>query len=159
MKYIYSVLFILSVGCFSAEAQITAPKYSNEFLSIGVGARAIAMGTAQVSAVNDVTAGYWNPAGLVEVKEFPQLSLMHAEYFAGNSKYDYAGVAMPLKGKNRTLGISAFRFATDDIAYTIDYIQPDGSFDEFAASFTAASAIATKGKGLMFSSTELPPSK
>jgi hypothetical protein len=28
------------------------------------------MGGAQVASVKDGTAGYWNPAGLVEVKEF-----------------------------------------------------------------------------------------
>lgn len=38
----------------------TAPKYSNEFLSLGVGGRALGMGGAQVSQVNDVTAGYWS---------------------------------------------------------------------------------------------------
>lgn len=37
-------------------------KYSNDFLSIGVGAEASAMANAVVAGVNDVTAGYWNPA-------------------------------------------------------------------------------------------------
>ena len=40
-------------------------KYSNEFLNIGAGARGLAMGSAQVASVNDGTAGYWNPAGLL----------------------------------------------------------------------------------------------
>ncbi|MBO9572986.1 MAG: hypothetical protein J7497_12395, partial [Chitinophagaceae bacterium] len=65
-------------------------KYSNEFLNIGAGARGLAMGSAQVASVNDGSSGYWNPAGLVNVKDNPQLSIMHAEYFAGIGKYDYA---------------------------------------------------------------------
>ena len=55
---------------------------------------------------------------------------MHAEYFSGNAKYDFVTVAMPTKDKKRAFGISFLRFATDDIPYTIDYVQPDGSFDE-----------------------------
>jgi hypothetical protein len=104
--------------------------YVNEYLNIGVGGRSLAMGGAVTATAGDITAGYWNPAGLMLIKPDIQAGLMHAEYFAGNSKYDYAGIAMPLKGKQRTIGISAMRFATDDIAYTIDYVQPDGSFDE-----------------------------
>ena len=64
-------------------------KYSNEFLSLGIGARAYGMGGAVVSSVNDVTAGYWNPAGLVEIKDNIQLSFMHNEQFAGIAKHDY----------------------------------------------------------------------
>src|SRR5690606_32380927 len=56
-----------SVLALSAQAQ-DAPKYSNEFLAIGVGARSLGMGYAQVAAANDVTAGYWNPAGLLGVR-------------------------------------------------------------------------------------------
>jgi hypothetical protein len=54
------VLFIL-LGNIAIKAQIA--KYSNEFLSVGVGARALSMANANVASVNDVTAGYWNPAG------------------------------------------------------------------------------------------------
>ncbi|HRD80451.1 MAG TPA: hypothetical protein PLL53_06815, partial [Saprospiraceae bacterium] len=42
----------------------TAQKYSNEFLSIGVGARAQGMGMAVIAGGSDVTSGVWNPAGL-----------------------------------------------------------------------------------------------
>jgi hypothetical protein len=51
------------------------------------------MASAQVASVNDGTAGYWNPAGLVYVKDNPQVNLMHAEYFAGIGKYDFGSVA------------------------------------------------------------------
>ena len=47
-------------------------KYSNEFLNIGAGARGLAMGSAQVASVQDGTAGYWNPAGLIGVKDYRQ---------------------------------------------------------------------------------------
>jgi hypothetical protein len=123
-------LTLLAALALGAPAMAQKRIYVNEYLNIGVGSRNLAMGGAVTASTSDVTAAYWNPAGLMLVKPDLQVGLMHAEYFAGNSKYDYAGVAMPLKGRNRTLGISAFRFATDDIAYTIDYIQPDGSFDE-----------------------------
>jgi hypothetical protein len=104
-------------------------KYSNEFLNIGAGARALAMGNAQVASVSDGTAGYWNPAGLVNIKDFPQLNLMHAEYFAGIGKYDYGTLALPLSGGKRTLGLSLLRFAVDDIPNTIFLVQPDGTIN------------------------------
>ncbi|MDQ3536212.1 MAG: PorV/PorQ family protein [Bacteroidota bacterium] len=97
--------------------QATAPKYSNEFLSIGVGARALGMSNTQISSVGDVTAGYWNPAGLLSIEDKYQFSLMHAEYFAGIAKYDYAGFATPVDSLSH-LGISVIRFAVDDIPDT-----------------------------------------
>src|SRR5436190_13262994 len=90
-------------------------KYSNEFLNIGAGARGLAMGGAQVASVKDGTAGYWNPAGLALVKDVPNVNVMHAEYFSQIGKFDYASVALPLSGNKRTIGITALRFAVDDI--------------------------------------------
>ena len=104
-------------------------KYSNEFLNIGAGARGLAMGGAQVASVKDGTAGYWNPAGLIGVKDHPQINLMHAEYFAGIGKYDYGSVAIPIQDNKRTIGISLLRFAVDDIPNTLFLVQPDGSVD------------------------------
>src|SRR5436305_7767869 len=115
MKQLFSVLFFIGVLSHSVQGQQRV--YVNEYLNIGIGGRALAMGGAVTATANDITAGYWNPAGLMSVKPDFQVGLMHAEYFAGNSKYDYAGIAVPLKSKHRSLGISALRFATDDIAY------------------------------------------
>jgi hypothetical protein len=104
-------------------------KYANEFLNIGVGGRGLAMGGSQLASVKDGTAGYWNPAGLVGVQNDPQLSVMHAEYFSGIAKYDYASLALPSKTKGRTLGVSLIRFAIDDIPNTLFLREPDGSLN------------------------------
>lgn len=104
-------------------------KYSNEFLNIGAGARGLAMGGAQVASVQDGTAGYWNPAGLTGVKDDPSINIMHAEYFAGIGKFDYASLALPIQGNSRTLGVSLLRFAVDDIPNTLFLVEPDGSLN------------------------------
>ena len=62
-KSIYQKV-ILSLLCCAVWQVSICQKYSNEFLSIGVGARAQGMGNAFIASVDDVTAGYWNPAGL-----------------------------------------------------------------------------------------------
>src|SRR5690242_8175315 len=104
-------------------------KYSNEFLNIGAGARGLGMGGAQAASVNDGTAGYWNPAGLVGVQDFPEINLMHASYFDNIGKYDYASFALPEIDNKRVIGITALRFAVDDIPNTLFLVQPDGSLN------------------------------
>lgn len=104
-------------------------KYSNEFLSIGIGARGLGMSGAQVASVGDVTAGYWNPAGLAMIDKKLEIGLMHSEYFAGIAKFDYASVALPMQDKNRILAFSLIRFGVDDIPNTLFLIEPDGSIN------------------------------
>ncbi len=104
-------------------------KYSNDFLNIGAGARGLAMGGAQVASAEDGNAGYWNPAGLVNVIDNPNISLMHADYFAGIGKYDYISAAIPVNSSYSTLGFSLLRFGVDDIPNTLFLVQPDGSLN------------------------------
>jgi hypothetical protein len=125
-KIFLTLSFGFITGLLSAQTRI----YVNEYLNIGVGARGLSMGGAQTSSTNDAYSGYWNPAGLTKIEDDLQVGLMHAEYFAGNAKYDFATAALPTKDRKHVFGISFLRFATDDIPYTLDYIQPDGSFDE-----------------------------
>ena len=113
-------------------------KYSNEFLKIGVGARASAMGNAQAGIVDDVTAGYWNPAGLIYAPENPEIALMHSEYFAGIAKYDYIGFTMPVD-ENRRFGASVIRLGVDDIANTLNLVDANGNIDfDAVESFSVA---------------------
>ena len=119
------LLLALAALCDRSHAQFR--KYSNEFLNIGAGARGLGMGGAQVASVSDGTSGYWNPAALAQVRERSVLHLMHAEYFAGIGKYDYAAVALPTSSGNRTLGVTLLRFAVDDIPNTLYLVEPDGT--------------------------------
>jgi hypothetical protein len=63
------------------------------------------------------------------VKDHGEVNIMHAEYFSGIGKYDYAGLALPLSGNKRTLGITALRFGVDDIMNTLFLVEPDGSIN------------------------------
>lgn len=82
-------------------------KYAGEFLSLGVGARALGMGGAFVAVADDVTACFWNPSGLSLLNQ-RQLSLMHAETFGSLLNQDFAAVAYPLV---REEGSSAIAFS------------------------------------------------
>lgn len=109
------------------QAQIIR-KYSNEFLSIGAGARALAMGGAVISNQNDVYAPMWNPAGLMGVEGDWQGAAMHAEYFESIAKYDYISFAKSLDNAG-VLGISVVRLGVDNILNTTQMIDPEGNID------------------------------
>jgi hypothetical protein len=120
------ILFLFLFVALKSKAQIR--KYSNEYLSIGVGARALGMSNANIVSVNDATSGYWNPAGLLEIESNLQVAAMHAEYFAGIANYDFGAIATPIDSIS-ALGFSLIRFGVDDIAYTINLIDAEGNIN------------------------------
>ncbi|WP_187263286.1 putative type IX sorting system protein PorV2 [Pontibacter beigongshangensis] len=131
-KFTLKCFFVVLCGWSwtSAQAQVSTPKYSNEFLNIGIGARALGMGNVQAALADDATAGYWNPAGLLRMPNRYNVALMHSELFAGIAKNDYASFAMGLDSTS-TLALSVIRLGVDDIADTrrlqneFGYIQYD----------------------------------
>ena len=76
----------------------------------------------------DVTSGYWNPTGLLNVKDKGELAVMHADYFASIAKYDYMAGAMPIDSVS-AVGVSLIRFGVDDIMNTTELIDKDGNID------------------------------
>lgn len=137
MKSIFFALLLSSLA-FSTFAQTNAPKYSNEFLSIGVSARALGMSNAFIATCDDVTGGYWNPASLLNVKSDMQVGLMHASYFANIAKYDYGSIVKTIDQKSAA-GFSVIRFGVDDIPNTTELIDTQGNIDyDKVTTFSAA---------------------
>jgi len=125
---LFLLVFLVSCLHLSFGQGDLAPKYSNEFLNIGIGANALGKSNAVIAGVNDVTAGYWNPAGLTGVNDYFQIGAMHSEFFAGISKFDYVGLAKPLNNGG-VGGFSFIRFAVDDIPNTTQLIDANGNID------------------------------
>ncbi len=136
-KFGFALILFITIWSNTLFAQ---RKYVNEFLNIGVGARALGLGGAVVATTNDVTSGYWNPSGLRKMPSDFQLSVMHNDYLGGLAKYDYIGLAYRLAKNKGNLGINVIRFAVDDIPYTINLLNPDGSVDYNALTKTLSVA-------------------
>jgi hypothetical protein len=118
-----TLIIVLAVVAARPAASQTIAKYAGEFMAIGVGGRALGLGSAQVALVSDATAGYWNPAALARIN-YLELMLMHDERFGSLVNYDYASVAIPY-GTDQSFGLSLMRLGVDGISDTrnalIDY--------------------------------------
>ncbi|OEK05491.1 hypothetical protein BFP71_07765 [Roseivirga misakiensis] len=134
----FLVLFFLVTSSVNAQ---TTPKYSNEFLSIGVGARALGMSNAMTSVVDDVTAAYWNPAALTDIEHRYQFSFQHAAYFQGVANYDYLGAAMAIDSDSH-LGLALIRLGIDDIPDTRLLFDDQGRIDYSLIDFFSTSDVA-----------------
>lgn len=119
-------------------------KYSNEFMNIGVDAAALGMANAVTGSTSDVNAGYWNPAGLIHIKDH-ELALMHANYFANIAQYDYIGYASQIDDRS-AWGLSLIRFGVDDILNTTELIDSQGNID-----YNKISLFSTADYGFTFS--------
>ncbi len=91
-------------------------KYAGEFMASGVGGRALALGGAYTALASDVTAAYWNPAGLMRAS-YPEIGLMHEQRFGGLLNYNYGAVVWPFT-ERYTLALSLMRSGVDDIPDT-----------------------------------------
>lgn len=115
------VTFLL---CSFFAKNLSAQKYVNEFLNIGAGARGMAMGNSLGASVDDASAQWYNPAGLVNMK-IPTLTFMHSEYFAGIMNYDYGGLAFRIK-RHGGMGLSFIHLGADHIPDTYQLIDDNG---------------------------------
>jgi len=97
---------VLTVIIFSIAVKVNAQvNYAAEVLTMGAGARPLAMGGAFVGAANDATAAYWNPSGLAMIDDI-EITTMHATQ-SDLQSYDYANIA----------------FKTDFGTYAFSYLQ------------------------------------
>ena len=139
MKNCFFLLFICTPLLFVSQSN--TPKYSNEFLNIGVGARALGMSNSVITSTDDVMSGYWNPANLTNIKSDLQIGLMHAEYFAGIAKYDFGSIAKNIDEKSG-FAFSFLRFGVDNIPNTTELIDAQGNVNYDRISYFSATDMA-----------------
>jgi flagellar motor protein MotB len=93
-RYRVIVLSVVLVAIALATAGF-AQNYTDPWLRMGVGAKAMAMGGAQTTVAEDATAAYWNPAALVGLHKF-EASLMYTAGMKAERNYNYVSAAMRL---------------------------------------------------------------
>jgi len=96
----------------------TAAKYAGEFLEIGIGARAVAMGGAMTAHTDDAFSFYWNPAGMGYVSGV-QAAGMYADLFDGLANYSMAGITLPVSGA--VFSLNYVRLGVSGIGRQPDY--------------------------------------
>ena len=101
-----------------------------QFLKIGVGGRATAMGDAFVAISNDASALYWNPAGLTQFSE-NQVMFAHNQWVV-DINHDFLGAVYHLDDGN-TFGVSLISLSMDEMKVTTEYA-PFGTGEYFGFS-------------------------
>jgi hypothetical protein len=136
MKNLQSLLgicsFLLIVGTqysFSQPVAVTAGEITKvglsggQFLKIGVGARAAGMAGAYSGIADDLSAIFWNPAGVADIEGYAS-EVSHTFWFAGMS-HSFAAASMPV-GEKLRLAASFTSFSSGDIQIT-NTLDPDGA--------------------------------
>ena len=87
----------------------------SQFLKIGVGARAAGMAGAYGSIADDLTAIYWNPAGVADLDGM-SANFSYTEWFGGFN-HSFAAISFPM-GPSYNLAFNAISLSSDDIPIT-----------------------------------------
>jgi hypothetical protein len=120
---LFTLVLCLTVTSMRALAE--EGSHAAEFLSHGVGARALGMGSSFVSIADDATAAYWNPAGLVQISK-RAFAMMYSDSFGGTQggflskglvAYNFANYVQQVEGIG-SVGVSWIRLGVDDIPHT-----------------------------------------
>ena len=132
------ILVMFAVALFSLESAADEGDVgttSANFLKIGIGARAVAMGEAFTALVDDGSSLYWNPAGLAKIKNkqffttynmwFQNISQGYLSYILPFGK-NRAGFALnyvdmgKIQGYNK-LGYPTYQFGASNLLFQIAY--------------------------------------
>ncbi|MBN1302361.1 MAG: PorV/PorQ family protein [Melioribacteraceae bacterium] len=106
-----------------------------QFLKIGVGGRAAAMGDAFISIADDASSLYWNPAGMAYMNR-NEIMFSHNEWVA-DIKHEFLGAAYRLSA-NDVVGVSFISLHMDDMPVTTE-VMPFGTGEYFSVGDIAIS--------------------
>lgn len=113
MKIIKNVFILILLVLFPKDQLISQiGGYAGSYLRLVPGTRAQGMGGAYVALANDVTAGFWNPAGLGTMQSV-QLGFMWSS-LSLDRQYNYAAMVIPTWTKG-TLSLSWLNYHVGSI--------------------------------------------
>ncbi len=118
------------------------------YTNLGVGARTIAMGNAGTATTTDVTSAYWNPAGLISLKDL-ELACLYNIKMSLDRSYQYAAI-----GQNYGFGAIALTWVgatVGDIEGYDEADNPTGYFDN--SEYNIGFSYANRYKMLSFGIT------
>lgn len=129
MKY-YKYIILLYI-LFMNPADINAVTYTGadtgaDFLQFGIGARPSSMGESFVAVYSDVTATYWNPAGLAKLIR-PEFGAMHSEALFDNS-LEFFGFILPIYNIG-VFGVSTIFFLNEPVPVTVSSEEAIGNLE------------------------------
>jgi opacity protein-like surface antigen len=130
ISYIILCLFLnISIYAQTGSNMTKVGTTSAQFLKIGMGARAIGMGGAFVSVANDVSAMYWNPAGLARLNS-GEVIFTHTTWIA-DINVEFAAASYELPGFG-TIGAYVTSLGMSDIPVTTT-TNPEGTGEKYSA--------------------------
>jgi len=130
LPVLFLIFSVLSFNSMYAQKPMRAGTTTANFLEIGFGAAGNALGDAYVSMVNDVSAIYWNPAGL-SVTENNEAMFVAQPWIAGINS-SYSAVAINIAGIG-TLGLGFINVDYGEMDVTTLAMQ-EGTGEKFSAS-------------------------
>ena len=132
-KFLLTVSFFSAILFSTALSQVTKTgTTAAKFLSIGVGARANAMGGAFTSIANDASALYWNPAGAAFLDQFEAMFTYTTLYKDLGINLNYIALVLP-SGELGNFGLSVTVLDYGDMDVTTESF-PEGTGEKFSAS-------------------------
>ncbi len=133
MKKVF-LLIIISSLFFEAKAQLfpilggqRAGISTAQFLKIGVGGRAAALGDAFIAIADDASALYWNPAGLTQFNE-NQVMFSYNQWVV-DIDHNFLGAVYHLDGTN-SFGVALTSLTMADMPVTTEFA-PFGTGEYF----------------------------
>lgn len=154
MKKIIYITTILIIAASASYAQLfptlggqRAGISTAQFLKIGVGGRATAMGESYIAVSNDVSSTYWNPAGLAQ-SDRNEVLFSHNEWLV-DIKHEFIAASYHLSA-NDVIGISFTSLHMDDMEVTTEFM-PTGTGTYFSFSDLAVGITYSKKMTEQFS--------
>jgi len=121
------IICFFSVSIFAQTNKVGTT--AGQILKINVGPRAVGMGGAFAATSNDITAMYWNPAGISLIPG-NEVSFIHTNLYL-DIRHDYAGFVTNIPGFGN-LGAFATILSMDEMPVrTVD--MPEGTGEYFTA--------------------------